>query len=243
MSETIILKLSGEHVKVDPRLGLVLTGLEPVLAGIAELRRAGFPVGIVTGGGNISRGRFADDRALPEAVADKIGIMGTIINAVLVATAVEQQGMPAAVYTAVDFPMAGRLYNRAEVMADLAAGKVVLFGGGIACRPYSTDVAAALYASELDGRFVFKGTNVAGIFERDPRADPAAPHVPSITHADYLSRGYTVIDPSAVALCLQRNIELVVYDTRAYPSIMPLLERVKHRRFDGFSLISSAGDQ
>lgn len=243
MSELVILKLSGEHVRVDERLGLVLTALDPVLDGLAELRASGYRIGIVTGGGNISRGRYADDRALPEAVADKIGIIGTLINAVLAASALEERGLPARVVTAVEFPLAGRLYQRAEVLQDLAQGRVVVFGGGIACRPYSTDVAAALYASELDARLVFKGTNVPGLFDRDPRQHADAAPIPVISHAAYLERGYTVIDASAVALCLQRNIEIVIYDTQRYPSILPLMENLKHEAYEGFSVVSSSRRQ
>lgn len=240
MADTIILKLSGEHIRVDDRLGLVPQGLESIIAGVADLVRHGYRVGVVTGGGNISRGRFAEDRALPEAVADKIGILGTIINAILVATAMDAEGVPAVVYTAVEIPMAGRLYERTAVLNDLASGKVVLFGGGIACRPYSTDVAAALYASELDARYVLKGTNVAGLFDRDPRTHADARHIPTLSHATYLAGRYTVVDPSAVALCLQRNIEIVIYRTQDYPSVLPLLEQARSRRFEGMSLISSA---
>jgi len=207
----ILLKVSGEALSGDQSFGIKPEFLDKVAAQIAEVARSGVAVAIVTGGGNIFRGMSIAAENGDRVTADMMGTLGTIINALAVASALTRAGVKAKVLSAVTMPQIADSYTARAARAAMDDGFVVVLGGGIANPFFTTDTAAALRAIELECDVVLKGTNVDGVYSADPKKHPDATRYDTITHAEVISRDLRVMDTAAFALARDNALPIIVY--------------------------------
>ena len=206
----VLLKLSGEVLAGKNHIGIDFATVRDFAAGLAEIHSAGIELSLVIGGGNMMRGRDAEELGYDRVSLDGIGMLGTVMNALAVKTALEKVSVPAKVLSAIAIPPIAELYSREHARDYLKAGNVVLFAAGTGHPFFSTDTAAALRASELGLDCVIKGTKVDGIYDRDPNKYPDAKFFPALTYSEAISRNIEVMDTAAFALCRQNRIPVWV---------------------------------
>ena len=213
MYKRIILKLSGEtlapeHFSAGNASHSFETGrVERAAKAIVALSDLGVQVGVVMGGGNIWRGRFTDE--MNPVLADQMGMLATIINALCVQDAIQRLGRGAAVFTAQEMTRFADLYRADRAVAAMERGDIVLLSGGSGNPFFTTDTAAALRAAELGADAVFKGTTVDGVYDADPRKNPDAKLIRDITYQETIERGLKVMDTAAFQLCLDQKIPCI----------------------------------
>lgn len=213
MYKRIILKLSGETLapekfsESDASHSFEASRVDRAAKAIVDLADMGVQVGVVMGGGNIWRGRFTD--AMNPVLADQMGMLATIINALCVQDAIQRLGRGATVFTAQEMTRFAELYRADRAIARMEAGDVVLLAGGSGNPFFTTDTAAALRAAELGADAVFKGTTVDGVYDSDPRKNPDARLIKDITYQETIDRGLKVMDTSAFQLCQDQRIPVI----------------------------------
>ncbi len=206
----ILLKLSGEVLAGKKHSGIDFATVQDFAVKLAEIRNAGIELSLVIGGGNMLRGRDAQDLGFDRVSLDGIGMLGTVMNALAVKTALRNIGVPAEVLSAIGMPPVAELYNREHARALLKSGSIVLFAAGTGHPLFSTDTAAALRASELGLDCVVKGTKVDGIYDKDPNKYNDAVFFPELTYSEAIRRELNVMDTAAFALCRENNIPVWV---------------------------------
>ena len=213
MYKRIILKLSGEtlaperYSPADASHSFEAGRVDRAAKAIVDLADLGVQVGVVMGGGNIWRGRFTDE--MNPVLADQMGMLATIINALCVQDALQRLGRRATVFTAQEMTRFAELYRADKAVAALERGEIVLLAGGSGNPFFTTDTAAALRAAELGADAVFKGTTVDGVYDSDPRKNPDAKLIRDITYQETIDRGLKVMDTSAFQLCLDQRIPVI----------------------------------
>ncbi len=213
MYKRIILKLSGETLaperfsESDASHSFEASRVDRAARAIVALHDLGVQVGVVMGGGNIWRGRFTD--AMNPVLADQMGMLATIINALCVQDAIQRLGRGAAVFTAQEMTRFAELYRADRAIARMEAGDIVLLAGGSGNPFFTTDTAAALRAAELGADAVFKGTTVDGVYDSDPRKNPDAKLIRDITYQETIDMGLKVMDTSAFQLCKDQKIPVI----------------------------------
>ena len=219
MYKRVLLKLSGEALSApdnayNPEL------LKSLAEEMKEVLAMGVQVGIVVGGGNIIRGKFASQLGLPRVQADKMGMLATLINALAVQGALEINGVPAYVQTAFEAPKAADVADARKAIQHLEAGEVVIFGGGTGNPFFSTDTGAALRASEIEAEVILMAKNgVDGVYTDDPRKNPDAKKYDKLTFKEVLDKNLGVIDQTAASMCLENNIKGIVFNTNDIANI------------------------
>jgi uridylate kinase len=216
--ERILLKLSGEALAGEAALGIDAARVAELAGEISELAAAGVQVGLVTGGGNFFRG--INSRGIERVTADHMGMLATVINALAVADALEKKGTPALVMTAIEMRQVAEPYVRRRAIAHLEKGRVVLIAGGTSNPYFSTDTAATLRALELRSQLVAKATRVDGVYDADPLKNPGAKMFQEISYADVLAKALGVMDASAVAMCRDNQMPIVVFNLNVRGNIM-----------------------
>ncbi len=207
----VVLKLSGEALAGGPSgYGIAAPVLRRVAAELAKVRAAGVDVGMVVGGGNIFRG--AQGGGIDRVAADYMGMLATVINAVALQDALEKAGVPTRVQSAIEMAKVAEPFIRRRAMRHLEKGRVVIFGGGTGNPYFSTDTAAALRATEIGADVVLKATKVDGVYDRDPVGDKRAKKFARITHMDAIRRGLKVMDLTALTMCRENAIPVVVFN-------------------------------
>lgn len=206
----VLLKLSGEVLAGESHVGIDFGTVRDFASALSEIRNAGIELSLVIGGGNMLRGRDAQDLGYDRVSLDSIGMLGTVMNALAVKTALEKLSVPAKVLSAISMPPVAELCNRELAMDYLRAKDIVLFAAGTGHPFFSTDTAAALRASELGLDCVIKGTKVDGIYSKDPNKFPDAEFFPSLTYSEAISRNLEVMDTAAFALCRENKIPVWV---------------------------------
>ena len=206
----VLLKLSGEVLAGEKHIGIDFGTVKKFASDLAEIREAGIELSLVIGGGNMIRGRDADDYGLDRVSLDEIGMLGTVMNALAVKTALESINVPAKVLSALGMPPAAEAFSRKRALEYLREGNIVLFGAGTGHPVFSTDTAAALRASELGLDCVIKGTKVDGIYDKDPNKFKDAVFFPKLTYDEAISRNLEVMDTAAFALCRENKIPVWV---------------------------------
>ncbi|MBR1439310.1 MAG: UMP kinase [Synergistaceae bacterium] len=206
----VLLKLSGEVLAGEKHIGIDFGTVKKFASDLAEIREAGIELSLVIGGGNMIRGRDADDYGLDRVSLDEIGMLGTVMNALAVKTALESINVPAKVLSALGMPPAAEAFSRKRALEYLREGNIVLFGAGTGHPFFSTDTAAALRASELGLDCVIKGTKVDGIYDKDPNKFKDAVFFPKLTYDEAISRNLEVMDTAAFALCRENKIPVWV---------------------------------
>ena len=208
----ILLKFSGESLQGSSTHGLSTDVLQSYARQIGEMARTGVQIGIVIGGGNIFRGLSGVGRGFDRVKGDQMGMLATIINSLALQSALESEGVPAKVLTSIRMEPIGEYYSKAKALEYLAAGYVVIIGGGTSNPYFSTDTASALRGIEIEAEVMFKGTRVDGIYTADPEKDPTATKFDTITFDEVYSRGLKIMDLTAFTLCKENKLPIVVFD-------------------------------
>ena len=208
----ILLKLSGESLQGSSTHGLSTDVLQSYARQIGEMARTGVQIGIVIGGGNIFRGLSGVGRGFDRVKGDQMGMLATIINSLALQSALESEGVPAKVLTSIRMEPIGEYYSKAKALEYMAAGNVVIIGGGTSNPYFSTDSASALRGIEIAAEVLLKGTRVDGVYTADPEKDPTATKFDTITFDEVYSRGLKIMDLTAFTLCKQNNLPIVVFD-------------------------------
>jgi uridylate kinase len=227
----IILKLSGEAL-----LGTQGFGVDPVVAAriaeeVNEVRKLGVQVAIVVGGGNFIRGVAASARGVDRVVADHMGMLATVINALALQDALEKSGSYTRVVTAIEIREIAEPFIRRRVIRHLEKGRVVVLAGGTGNPYFSTDTAAALRAMEIKAEVILKATKVDGVYDADPKKVPGATMFQQITYLDVLSRGLGVMDTTAISLCMDNSLPIIVFNLNVHDNLKRVImgERVGSR--------------
>ena len=210
----VLLKLSGEAFS-DPTVqgGIDPTIVRRVAEEIAELRESdGTEVGIVVGGGNIFRGNSPSAAGMDRSSADQMGMLATTINALALQDALEKAGVPTRVQTAISMQQFAEPYIRRRAMRHLEKGRVVVFAAGLGAPYFTTDTTAAQRALEIGAEAILKGTQVDGVYDRDPNRFPDAVRYDEIDFLSVLNQGLKVMDATAISLCMDHGLPIVVFE-------------------------------
>jgi len=215
----IMIKLSGEAL-----MGSQPFGIEPVVVGtiadeIAKVAELGVQIAIVVGGGNIIRGVSAHEQGIDRITGDSMGMLATVINALALSSAIEQLGVQTRVQTAIEMNEVAEPFIRRRAIRHLEKGRVVLFAGGTGNPFFTTDSAAALRANEIGAEVLMKATKVDGVYTSDPATNDDASLIPRMNYAEVLQRGLKVMDAAAIALCMESEIPIQIFNIRV-PGIM-----------------------
>jgi uridylate kinase len=210
----VLLKLSGEAL-----MGSQTYGIDPAVAtqiakDVAEIQGMGVETAIVIGGGNIFRGVAASARGMDRATADYMGMLATVINALALQDALEQQGVSTRVVTAIEMRAVAEPFIRRRAIRHLEKRRVVVFGAGTGNPYFSTDTAAALRAMEIKADVILKGTKVDGIYDADPMLHAGAKRFDQISYLQVLEHGLKVMDATAISLCMDNRLPIVVFNLR-----------------------------
>ncbi len=229
----VILKLSGGALAGAGGSALDPDRVAYVAGEVAAARAAGTQPGVVIGGGNVVRGREAGALGWPQTTVDYMGMLATVVNALALREALAARRVPAEVLSAFGVGECCARYSRERAMASLAEGKVVVFAGGTGRPFFSTDTAAALRACELGAEAVLKATDVAGVFDRDPRGDESARPYETLAYNDVIGRDLAVMDAAAAALCRDHRIPIIVFYLNTPGNIVKILRGEKVGTFVG----------
>ena len=209
----IVLKLSGEALQGKLGFGIDPHVLEDLARQIKEIRALGVEVTVVVGGGNIFRGlKTSTATGMERATADYMGMLATAINGLALQDALERFDVPTRVQTAIEIAKVAEPYIRRRAIRHLEKGRVVIFVGGIGSPFFTTDTTAALRAMEIGAEVVLKATNVDGVYTDDPVTNRKAKRFTSISFFDVLKKGLKVMDATAVSLCMQGNLPIIVFN-------------------------------
>src|SRR5512140_2989382 len=210
----ILLKLSGEALMGNQTYGIDPAVATQIAKEVADIQEMGVETAIVIGGGNIFRGVAASARGMDRASADYMGMLATVINALALQDALEQQDVVTRVVTAIEMRAVAEPFIRRRAIRHLEKGRVVLFGAGTGNPYFSTDTAAALRAMEIRADVILKATKVDGIYDADPMIHPNATRYDRISYLQVLERGLKVMDATAISLCMDNRLPIVVFNLR-----------------------------
>ena len=219
----ILLKLSGEALGGEGGLGINVDEADVIANRVKEVYDMGVEVALVIGAGNLWRGKQGLERGMDRATADYMGMLGTVMNALAVMDALERAGVYTRVMSAIEMRAIAEPYIRRRAIRHLEKGRVIIFSAGTGNPYFSTDTAAALRATEIGADVVIKATKVDGIYDADPKKNPDAVKFNQMTHIDFLSRRLTVMDSTAVTLCMENNLPILVlnfWDVNALTSAL-----------------------
>jgi uridylate kinase len=209
----VLLKLSGEALMGDLEYGTDPKCVQAIAAEIAAVHARGVEVAIVVGGGNIYRGLAAAARGMDRATGDYMGMLATVLNALALQDALENEQVVTRVQSALTISEVAEPYIRRRAMRHLEKGRIVIFAAGTGNPFFTTDTAAALRAAELHAEVVLMAKNgIEGVYSADPARDSSAEFIPEITHKEALTRGLQVMDSTAFALCMDNNLPIVVFN-------------------------------
>lgn len=209
--QRVLLKVSGEILAGPLRFGLDPATLKAIAREIHEVADLGVGVGVVVGGGNIFRGLQASTLGIERTVADNMGMLATVINSLALQDALEKDGAPTRVMSAIAMHEVAEPYIRRRAIRHLEKGRVVIFGAGTGSPYFTTDTAAALRATEIGAEAILKGTKVDGIYDRDPEKDPQAVLFKRLTYLEILEKDLRVMDSTAVTLSMEQHIPIIVF--------------------------------
>jgi uridylate kinase len=209
--QRVLLKVSGETLSGEKKFGLCPETLQHIAREIKGPLSLDVEMGIVVGGGNIFRGLAASAMGLERAVADYMGMLATVINALALQDTLEKEGIPTRVLSAIAMHEVAEPYIRRRAMRHLEKKRVIIFAAGTGSPYFTTDTAAALRASEIGAQAILKGTKVDGIYDRDPVLDPEARKIRRLTYFEVLEKSLKVMDSTAVTMAKEQNIPIVVF--------------------------------
>jgi uridylate kinase len=217
--QRVLLKLSGEALMGEQQFGVDPAVTTRIARDVGEIQGLGVQTAIVIGGGNIFRGLAASARGMDRATADYMGMLATVINGLALQDALEQQGVVTRVVTAIEMRAVAEPFIRRRAIRHLEKGRVVIFAAGTGNPYFTTDTAAALRAMEIKAEVILKGTKVDGVYTADPLLDPHATKYPTISYLQVLGRQLKVMDATAISLCMDNKLPIVVFDLRGAGNI------------------------
>jgi uridylate kinase len=206
----ILLKLSGESLAGQGGYGIDPEQAEEIAKRVKTVREMDVEVAIVIGAGNLWRGKQGLDRGMDRATADYMGMLATVMNAMALMDALERMGVYTRVQSAIEMRAVAEPYIRRRAIRHLEKGRVVIFGAGTGNPFFSTDTAAALRAVEIDADVLIKATKVDGVYDSDPQKNPKATKFDRLSHIDVLNRRLEVMDSTAISLCMENNLPILV---------------------------------
>ena len=219
----ILLKLSGEVLMGSSGLSIDTEVTARVAGEIADVKAKGYEICIVVGGGNIFRGMAGAARGMDRATGDYMGMLATVMNALAVQNALEQIGIDTRVQSAIPMASVCEPFIRRRAERHLEKGRVVIFAAGVGSPYFTTDSGAALRAAEMKCDALFKGTSVDGVYNADPKTHPDAVRYETVSYSRVLSDDLKVMDASAIALCRDNNIPIVVFNIREHGNFAAVL--------------------
>jgi uridylate kinase len=210
----VLLKLSGEALMGEQQFGIDPAVATQIAKDIREVQEMGVQIGVVIGGGNIFRGLAASAKGMDRATADYMGMLATVMNSLALQDALEHVGVPTRVAAAIEMRAVAEPFIRRRAVRHLEKGRVVIFAAGTGNPYFTTDTAAALRAMEMKADVILKGTKVDGIYTADPMLDPNATKYSEISYLKVLERGLKVMDATAISLCMDNKLPIVVFNLR-----------------------------
>lgn len=210
--QRVLLKLSGEALMGSLGYGIDPVVVQSIAQEVAKVVSEGIQIAIVVGGGNIFRGVKAASAGMDRATADYVGMIATVMNAITLQDALEQVGVPTRVQSAIAMQEVAKPYIRRRAIRHLEKKRVVIFGAGSGNPFFTTDTTAALRAAEIDAEVIFKATKVDGVYDSDPHLNPNARRYQTLTYGHVLNQDLRVMDSTAIALCKENNIPIMVFD-------------------------------
>jgi uridylate kinase len=216
----ILLKLSGEVLAGDGAFGIDAERVKELAAEVAEVARKGVQIGVVVGGGNFFRGVAAAAQNMDRVTADHMGMLATVINALALQGALEQMGVHTRVMSAIEMHQVAEPYIRRRAIRHLEKGRIVIFAAGTSNPYFSTDTAAALRALEIHAEVIAKATRVDGVYDKDPLKFPDAVMYERVSYLEVLSKGLGVMDSTAIAMCRDNQLAVLVFNLNTAGNIM-----------------------
>jgi uridylate kinase len=208
----IVLKLSGEALAGSQGYGIDPLVLDRIATEVRDVSKLGVQIAIVIGGGNIFRGVAASTGGMERATADYMGMLATVINALALQDAIEKAGVQTRVLSAIEMRAVAEPYIRRRSIRHLEKGRVVIFAAGTGNPFFTTDTAGALRAVEIGADLFMKATKVDGVYSADPKVDANAKRLERVTYIEALNRGLQVMDATAISLCMDNKLPIIVFD-------------------------------
>src|SRR5499427_6886313 len=216
----ILLKLSGEVLAGGAAFGINADKVKALAAEVAEVAAKGVQIGVVVGGGNIFRGVAAAAQKMDRVTADHMGMLATVINSLALSDALEQDGIPTRVMSAIEMHQVAEPYIRRRAIRHLEKGRIVIFAAGTSNPYFSTDTAATLRALEIKAEVIAKATRVDGVYDKDPLKFSDAVKYNDITYLEVLSKGLAVMDATSIAMCRDNKLPIIVFNLNTTGNIM-----------------------
>jgi len=223
----ILLKLSGEALAGEKGFGVDTTRIHSMAAEISDLHKLGVEIALVVGGGNFFRGVAEQARDMDRVSADHMGMLATVINALALQDALEKQNIYTRVMSAIEMNQVAEPYIRRRALRHLEKGRIVIFAAGTGNPYFSTDTAASLRATEIKADVIMKATRVNGIYDADPRLVTDAKMFETISYLDMLKLGLKVMDATAVSLCRENNLPIIVFNLNVHGNIKRVVQGEK----------------
>jgi uridylate kinase len=235
----VLLKISGEGFCHEGGFGIEATELENIARQCVDVVKMGVQLAIVVGGGNFIRGAtFAEDGNIPRATADYMGMLATVLNAMALQETMEKMGQPTRVQSAIGVQIAAEPFIRRRAMRHLEKGRALILAAGTGNPFFTTDTCAALRATEIEADVLLKATKVDGIYDCDPKKNKNARLLHDVSYPEVISRQLRVMDLTAITMCMERKIPLVVFDLKTPGNIA----RVMRGEKIGTKIMPQAGD-
>lgn len=219
----LLLKLSGESLMGDKGFGIDHKVLTFFAEEVKKVKELGVQLGIVIGGGNIYRGLSAGEQGIDRVTGDQMGMLATMINSLALQNAIENQGIYTRLMSAIKMEEIAEPYIRRRAIRHLEKGRVVIFGAGTGHPYFSTDTAASLRAVEIEAEAIVKGTRVDGVYDSDPEKNPKALKFRDISYLDVLKQNLKVMDMTAVSLCRENNLPMIVFNMDIAGNLLKLV--------------------
>ena len=223
----ILLKLSGEALAGDKGFGVETIRIHQIAAEISDVHKLGVEIALVVGGGNFFRGVAEQARDMDRVSADHMGMLATVINSLALQDALEKQGVFTRVMSALEMNQVAEPFIRRRALRHLEKGRVVIFAGGTGNPYFSTDTAASLRAMEIKADVIMKATRVNGVYDADPRVVTDAKMFESISYLDVLKLGLRVMDATAISLCRENNLPIVIFNMNVLGNIKRVVQGEK----------------
>jgi uridylate kinase len=220
----ILLKLSGESLMGDKGFGIDNKVLEFFADEIKKVHDIGVQFGVVIGGGNIYRGLSAGDQGIDRVTGDQMGMLATVINSLALQNAIEKRGTYSRLMSSIKMEEIAEPYIRRRALRHLEKGRVVIFGAGTGHPYFSTDTAASLRAVEINADVIIKGTRVDGVYDSDPEKNPNAFRFDKITYLDIIKKNLRIMDMTAVSLCRENNLPMIVFNMDVPNNLLRLVK-------------------
>jgi uridylate kinase len=219
----VIIKLSGEALAGERGFGIDDKAVDVMVRDLVACHRLGTQLGVVVGGGNLLRGSQMDAMKFSRPVADSMGMMATVMNALVLEEAITRAGIEARSMSALAMPQVCETYERRRALRHFDEGRIIVFGGGTGNPFFTTDTTAVLRAGEVSAQAVFKATNVDGVYDADPKKNPNAKRYDRLSHKDAIDKDLQVMDATAFALARENRMPIIVFSVREQGAIEAVL--------------------